>query len=546
MSLTQVLPTDSFSQVINKLNQTIAFVSSLSPSSLEIISVSSPADNELLRYNNGSGFFENIAIAGTSNQVTVTHGAGTLTISAPQDIHTGATPTFAGLTLATALSIGNGGTGQTTAQNARNALLPTQSGNGGKYLQTDGTNVSWAAVTAGATGADTQIIFNDGGSFGTSSTLTFNKTTYTLSAPFVGATGFTASTSITSPFYGATGSIVIRPGFDGATGFRIQNAAGSSTVFTVDTSNVRIGIGTESPSQKLDVAGNINVSTGSDFRINGSVVLSASVLNVGAAGAITGVLQTAAQPNVTSVGTLTSLTVNGAVGLTGTVTVTGNLTAASNTISASILTATGTSTAIESSGDVLIKTAKSLKLNNTANTFSVSLKAAGGLASNITWTLPTSNGLNGYYLQTDGAGNLSWIAGATGSAPVGGVDKQVQFNDGGSIAGATGFTYDKTNMDIHVGRNVVAGGSFIANSDIALKEDIITIPNSMSILHQIEGRKYFRKDLHIQQHGVIAQEIQPILPELVHLNGNYLAVDYLQFIPILIEAVKELDKRIKN
>lgn len=51
----------------------------------------------------------------------------------------------------TALDINKGGTGQTTANNAINALLPTQTDNSGKYLTTDGTNTSWATVTAGFT-----------------------------------------------------------------------------------------------------------------------------------------------------------------------------------------------------------------------------------------------------------------------------------------------------------------------------------------------------------------------------------------------------------
>lgn len=41
-----------------------------------------------------------------------------------------------------------GGTGQTTANNGLNALLPTQTSNAGKYLQTDGTNTSWQSVSA--------------------------------------------------------------------------------------------------------------------------------------------------------------------------------------------------------------------------------------------------------------------------------------------------------------------------------------------------------------------------------------------------------------
>lgn len=49
------------------------------------------------------------------------------------------------------LPIANGGTGQTTANAALNALLPSQTSNGGKYLQTDGTNTAWAGVTATVT-----------------------------------------------------------------------------------------------------------------------------------------------------------------------------------------------------------------------------------------------------------------------------------------------------------------------------------------------------------------------------------------------------------
>lgn len=45
-------------------------------------------------------------------------------------------------------AIANGGTGQTTASNAINALLPSQSGNANKYLTTNGTIASWAAAFA--------------------------------------------------------------------------------------------------------------------------------------------------------------------------------------------------------------------------------------------------------------------------------------------------------------------------------------------------------------------------------------------------------------
>jgi len=67
------------------------------------------------------------------------------------------TVTAAGSTLSDTVPIGKGGTGQTTANTAFNALAPSQSGNSGKYLTTDGNNTSWAAVSGGAGGTVTSV-----------------------------------------------------------------------------------------------------------------------------------------------------------------------------------------------------------------------------------------------------------------------------------------------------------------------------------------------------------------------------------------------------
>jgi hypothetical protein len=71
---------------------------------------------------------------------------GGLTIAGPIVRHTDGT-----LTSHTTLPLDKGGTGQTTANNSLNALLPVQTDNSGKYLTSDGTNASWATVTAGFT-----------------------------------------------------------------------------------------------------------------------------------------------------------------------------------------------------------------------------------------------------------------------------------------------------------------------------------------------------------------------------------------------------------
>jgi hypothetical protein len=52
---------------------------------------------------------------------------------------------------AATVTIAQGGTGQTTANAAFNALAPSQASNTGKYLTTNGTDSSWATVVSGAT-----------------------------------------------------------------------------------------------------------------------------------------------------------------------------------------------------------------------------------------------------------------------------------------------------------------------------------------------------------------------------------------------------------
>jgi hypothetical protein len=80
------------------------------------------------------------------------------------------------------VDIANGGTGQTNPSDAFNALLPSQTGNNGKYLSTDGTNTSWAASGGSPGGSSTQVQFNNSGAFAGSSAITLTTTTATASA----------------------------------------------------------------------------------------------------------------------------------------------------------------------------------------------------------------------------------------------------------------------------------------------------------------------------------------------------------------------------
>ncbi len=58
----------------------------------------------------------------------------------------------------TVVPVANGGTGQTTVGNALNALLPLQTGNENKYLQTNGVTTQWNTVIMPTTTTETYAL----------------------------------------------------------------------------------------------------------------------------------------------------------------------------------------------------------------------------------------------------------------------------------------------------------------------------------------------------------------------------------------------------
>ena len=75
-------------------------------------------------------------------------------------------------------------------------------------------------------------------------------------------------------------------------------------------------------------------------------------------------------------------------------------------------------------------------------------------------------GTNGYFLQTDGAGGLSWVAGGgSGNGTVGGSNTQIQFNDNGSFGGSANLIFDNTSNTLYLtGTANVAGNIVISQN----------------------------------------------------------------------------------
>ena len=102
-----------------------------------------------------------------------------------------------------------------------------------------------------------------------------------------------------------------------------------------------------------------------------------------------------------------------------------------------------------------------------------------------------------------------------------------------------------------LGTNIWSSGNITAYSDERLKDNIEVIENALDRVSELRGVTYTRNDLEDKETrhvGVIAQEVQKVLPEAVTVGedeNKTLAVAYGNMVGLLIEAIKELYIRLE-
>ena len=184
------------------------------------------------------------------------------------------------------------------------------------------------------------------------------------------------------------------------------------------------------------------------------------------------------------------------------------------------------------------------------------------LGSNLA-TLTIGTGLSGTSYNGSGAvtiantGVISNVAGtgvsvsgATGAVTISigqsvGTSDNVRF---GSIG--VGMAASGTAGRIDAANDIVA----FSSSDIRFKENIKPIENSLDKIRKISGNTYDWKEENKIEHGyegndvgVIAQEIEAVLPQLVQTRENgYKAVKYDKLVALLIEGIKEQQLQIED
>lgn len=115
-----------------------------------------------------------------------------------------------------------------------------------------------------------------------------------------------------------------------------------------------------------------------------------------------------------------------------------------------------------------------------------------------------------------------------------------------SSTGNTGSTLVFRDANGDFASRDISARNFDTTSDATLKTDILKVDNALDILESISGVSFKWKGTGEKSMGILAQEVEEVLPELINNSRNYKAVNYNGLIAVLIESIKELKREIKQ
>jgi hypothetical protein len=374
------------------------------------------------------------------------------------------------------------------------------------------TNTAVTAATYGTDGAVPQIAVNAQGQITSASNVSINASSISV--------GTLANGRTTAASANGASTIVARDS-DGSFSANVVTAGTGS--FTVVSGN---GIALTAINASNIASGTIaNARTTADTANGASTIVLRDASGAFSAGAITGssisgngIALTAINASNIASGTLATGRISGSY--TG---ITGVGTLAAGTWNGSVIGAQfgGTGSANLTANNVI--------LGNGAGTVQV---VAPGTANNVltsngtTWISQASGG-GGLTLTNDTSTNASYYPLLTTSTS-------------GSISVAN---VSSTKLIYNPSTGNLSATIHHSSSDARLKTEITPISDALVKVSQINGVTYIRtdNDQNIRHTGVIAQDVEKVLPEVIAVGvDGYKVVAYGNMIGLLVEAIKEL------
>ena len=305
-----------------------------------------------------------------------------------------------------------------------------------------------------------------------------------------------------------------------ATGGGVVNIASSGVMTTVKgTLNVDEAVTLDTT---LDVTGDTSVST-LDSTGATSLATGGGVVNIASSGVMTTVKGT--------------LNVDEAVTLDTTLDVTGDTSVSTLDSTGATSLATGGGVVNIASSGVMTTVKGTLNVDE-AVTLDTTLDVTGDTSvSTLDSTGATSLATGGGVVNIASSGVMTTVKGTLN------VDEAVTLDSTLAVSGTITATDDIT--------------AFFDSSDRRLKKNVETIDSALSIINNLRGVRFDwneeaqklneNVDLNKRELGVIAQEIEKELPEVIKEGlGGYMAVRYEKITPLLIQCIKEQQTMIKQ
>ena len=210
-------------------------------------------------------------------------------------------------------------------------------------------------------------------------------------------------------------------------------------------------------------------------------------------------------------------------------------------------------------------TISSTDTNTDTNTTNFNINANGGANENIS-AGETIRFNGGGATTVSRSGNTISISSTDTNTDTNTVTTNIA-GTGVSVSSGTGNSTISIGQSVATNATVTFGevrssGDIIAyySSDLALKENISPIDNALNKVMSLGGYNFDWKDSHLEDRGgvdgkfvkkkdigIIAQEVQKVLPEAVgKREDGTLGVRYEQIVPLLIESIKELKSEIES
>jgi hypothetical protein len=234
---------------------------------------------------------------------------------------------------------------------------------------------------------------------------------------------------------------------------------------------------------------------------------------------------------------------------------------------------------IDSSGNLLVGTTSAVQKltigNSSSTTSGINLRTtktdfniepsnsdAGGAVISVGWVAggqgPMRFDVGGEKARIDSSGNLlvgttSTTMGQTGiimTPAVGGNVGNIDIGHSSAAGSGNGYLRFFYNAGVigSITQNGTTGVLYNTSSDVRLKENISDADDAANLIDAIQVRKFdWKADGTHQRYGFVAQELVEVAPEAVHQPANpdeMMGVDYSKLVPMLVKEIQSLRARV--